>query len=371
VICTDDAADLDAILVKAAKNHYRYGDGRSSTCGPTAAFAARDLRYAPIIAASELVSTVPDRGDAELAALIDAGVNAGYFRSEGRGFVVTFPGHKRARILEYAAGRHERIYFERLDGTVALKDAILLHVAEDDRRNYPVWLGELEITFPNASRPELETAIRQLRATGHLVSESLTRERMKKLPFHIDDVEMTPLPTNEGKRVAARLRSRDDVHTLFQRPNRTLITTVKEVAITEPKTPYVFIGHGRAPDWRELREFIVDRLGLAVLEFNSDPTAGVATKERLEELLNRASFAFIVATAEDHSTDGTIHARENVVHEIGLFQGRLGFRRAIVLLEGGCTEFSNIAGVGQLRFERNSIASTFENVRNLLEERLR
>jgi predicted nucleotide-binding protein len=38
----------------------------------------------------------------------------------------------------------------------------------------------------------------------------------------------------------------------------------------------------------------------------------------------------------------------NVIHEAGLFQGRLGFERAIILLEDGCEEFSNIQGYGQI-----------------------
>ena len=36
---------------------------------------------------------------------------------------------------------------------------------------------------------------------------------------------------------------------------------------------------------------------------------------------------------EDEHKDGSVHPRENVIHEAGLFQGRLGFPRAIVLLE--------------------------------------
>jgi predicted nucleotide-binding protein len=42
----------------------------------------------------------------------------------------------------------------------------------------------------------------------------------------------------------------------------------------------------------------------------------------------------------------------NVVHEAGLFQGRLGFERAIILLEEGCKSFSNIEGLGQIRFPK-------------------
>ena len=51
---------------------------------------------------------------------------------------------------------------------------------------------------------------------------------------------------------------------------------------------------------------------------------------------------------------GKINARMNVVHEAGLFQGRLGFTRSIVLLEEGCEEFSNIEEVRKV-LEREGI----------------
>ena len=42
-------------------------------------------------------------------------------------------------------------------------------------------------------------------------------------------------------------------------------------------------------------------------------------------------------------------------------------RRAIVLLEEGCEEVSNIEGLGQIRFPAGDIAATFEEVRRVLE----
>ena len=57
----------------------------------------------------------------------------------------------------------------------------------------------------------------------------------------------------------------------------------------------------------------------------------------------------------------------NVVHEAGLFQGRLGFTKAIILLEDGCEGFSNIEGLGQIRFPKGNIQSAFEEIRRVLE----
>ncbi|WP_437992295.1 TIR domain-containing protein [Sorangium sp. So ce145] len=138
----------------------------------------------------------------------------------------------------------------------------------------------------------------------------------------------------------------------------------KTVAKTDGK---IFIGHGRSRVWKDLKDFLQDRLGLTWDEFNREATAGVSAKERLETMLDEACFAFIVMTAEDEQADKTKHARANVIHEVGLFQGRLGFKRAIVLLEQGCEEFSNITGLGQIRFPPGDIASKFEEIRLVLE----
>ena len=129
----------------------------------------------------------------------------------------------------------------------------------------------------------------------------------------------------------------------------------------------VFIGHGQSRLWRELKDFVQDRMALPWDEFNRVPVAGVTNIARLSEMLDDATVAFLVLTAEDEQKDGEVLARQNVVHEAGLFQGRLGFTRAIVLLEDGCAEFSNIQGLGQIRFPSGNISASFEEVRRVLE----
>lgn len=143
----------------------------------------------------------------------------------------------------------------------------------------------------------------------------------------------------------------------------------KSRAQIEKNTPgtHVFIGHGRSLLWKDLKDFLAERLNLPYDEFNRVPVAGVTNIARLSEMLNSAAIAFIVMTAEDEQADGKLHARMNVIHEAGLFQGRLGFTKAIVLLESECEEFSNIQGLGQIRFEAGNIKSCFEEVRLVLE----
>jgi predicted nucleotide-binding protein len=129
----------------------------------------------------------------------------------------------------------------------------------------------------------------------------------------------------------------------------------------------VFIGHGKATVWRDLKELLQDRLQQTPDEFNLESAAGMSTTERLGEMLDSAAFAFLVMTSEDEHADSTLHARENVIHEAGLFQGHLGFRRAIILLEEGCSEFSNIKGLGQIRFPKGDIKAKSEEIRKVLE----
>ena len=129
----------------------------------------------------------------------------------------------------------------------------------------------------------------------------------------------------------------------------------------------VFLGHGRSPAWLQVEKFLRDRLNLEVDEFNRTSPAGIPTSQRLEEMLDEANLAILVMTGEDEQTTGLFNPRLNVVHEAGLFQGRLGFERAIVLLEDGCEEFTNIVGLGHIRFPVGNIAAAFEEIRMVLE----
>lgn len=128
----------------------------------------------------------------------------------------------------------------------------------------------------------------------------------------------------------------------------------------------IFIGHGRSLQWLVLKDFLVSSLKLDVDEFNIEPTAGIHTTERLQSMLGQAGLAFIIMTGEDALADGTVQARPNVIHEVGLFQGYLGNRRAIVMHETGCASFSNIDGLTTIHFPTDNLASKFEEIRRVL-----
>lgn len=199
--------------------------------------------------------------------------------------------------------------------------------------------------------------------TPNMTRDSEEIAKGKNVPAHVQ--YLAPIQSLEinGQRL------RDLAVTIRKTIEAMSLNADSQVSTALPNA--IFIGHGRSEQWRVLKDFLKERLNLPFEEFNRVSPAGISTQERLGEMLNKCGFAFLVFTAEDIHADQTAHARENVIHEAGLFQGRLGWRRAIVLLEDGCGEFSNIVGLGQIRFSKGNIASCFEEIRRAMErERL-
>lgn len=122
----------------------------------------------------------------------------------------------------------------------------------------------------------------------------------------------------------------------------------------------VFIGHGGSNHWRDLKDHLQDKHNIKIEAYETGARAGHTIRGILEEMANKSTFALLVMTAEDEQDTGQMRARQNVIHEIGLFQGKLGFNRAIVLMENSTEEFSNIAGVQQIRYSK--ISETFGEV---------
>jgi predicted nucleotide-binding protein len=105
-----------------------------------------------------------------------------------------------------------------------------------------------------------------------------------------------------------------------------------------------------------------EKHGYAIEAYEIGSRAGHTIRDILEEMLGASTFALLVMTGEDDTKDGKLLARQNVVHEAGLFQGKLGFSRAIILLEEGTEEFSNVHGLQQIRFSKGNIKESFGDV---------
>ena len=149
----------------------------------------------------------------------------------------------------------------------------------------------------------------------------------------------------------------------------------KEVESIKPKSHkkskgegLVFIGHGRSKLWARVKIFVEDELGIKTLSFESETHTSENIINILESFLNKASYAILIMTAEDETADGNTRARQNVIHEAGLFQGRLGFGNVIILKQNGTEEFTNIAGLQYIPFTAENIEQTFYELNRKLKK---
>ena len=152
---------------------------------------------------------------------------------------------------------------------------------------------------------------------------------------------------------------RSEIEKIFEIFERKLDESIIKI---EKQAIKIFIGHGQNNLWKDLKDHLHEKHGFDVVAYEIGPRAGLSIKEVLEKMLEESSIAFLVLTAEDIDTQGVAHARENVIHELGLFQGKVGFTKAIAMLEKGVNEFSNIFGVNQIRFSEGNIQESFGEV---------
>jgi predicted nucleotide-binding protein len=114
----------------------------------------------------------------------------------------------------------------------------------------------------------------------------------------------------------------------------------------------LFVGHGQNPAWSRVENHLEKDLGLKVEAFETIPRTAQHIVDILKGLLDECDAAVIVMTADDKTAEGTIRARQNVIHEAGLFQGRHGFNRVVLFQQEGTEDFSNIAGLQVVRFNQ-------------------
>lgn len=197
--------------------------------------------------------------------------------------------------------------------------------------------------FADYRRSTCSGGVYQVEADGHTL-------RLQDLPNSVVLLEV-----GAPNRDRLRILSTFDV---FER-NKSACAVPPPVS---KRKPVVFIGHGRSDLWRNLKDHLTDQHGYDVEAFESGARAGHTIRDILHSMMENSSFALLVMTGEDMTTGGGLRPRQNVVHEAGLFQGRLGFERAIVLLEDGVEEFSNIHGITQIRFSKGNIRETYGDV---------
>lgn len=166
---------------------------------------------------------------------------------------------------------------------------------------------------------------------------------------------------NSDTTISIKALSRGEIESAFEIFEKNYKNSIVEIT-KEVKSPIIFIGHGRSMQWRDLKDHLGDKHDFKIEAYETGARAGHQIKDILEDMSSKSTFAILVMTAEDKHDNGKFNARPNVIHEIGLFQGKLGFSKAIVLLEDSTDEFSNLQGIQQIRYSKGNIKETFGDV---------
>lgn len=153
-----------------------------------------------------------------------------------------------------------------------------------------------------------------------------------------------------------KLESIKERLSLFDEPALTpAVLSAPPVAVAAPKPKRIFISHGRSDLWRQVQAYIEKDIGIPTLELAQEANRGRTVLQKLWEESSKCSFAVIVMTGDDLAADGTPRARENVMHEIGLFQGRYGLENVCVLHEENTNIPTNIHGLVYIPFAKGNI----------------
>jgi hypothetical protein len=173
---------------------------------------------------------------------------------------------------------------------------------------------------------------------------------------------MTLVMRGEGRLLNTLVKVRAQDREFAEQVLAVFVSAVEDSRVTEEDGPTIFIGHGPTSGWQDLKDQLQGQHGYQVDAFETGARAGHTIRDILASMTKSSSFALLVLTAEDQRSGRPDHVRQNVIHDAGLFQGALGFDRAIILLENGAEEFSNLAGIRQLHFDAGQISEVLGDV---------
>lgn len=121
----------------------------------------------------------------------------------------------------------------------------------------------------------------------------------------------------------------------------------------------VFITHGSFNDWREVQSYIEKDIKLNTMELAQEPNLGMTIIEKLLVGAERCDSAVIVMTGDDADAHGQARSRENVMHEIGFFQGKYGRSNVCLLHEEGVSIPTNLSGVVYVAYPKGTVSAGF------------
>ena len=200
---------------------------------------------------------------------------------------------------------------------------------------------------------------------NHLIEQfdKYRRELIALIPELYSDLPLIELPISEGINTEGdQLFSYHQIIPIID--NLDYILEVRanyrigeKMNITE-KSKRIFISHGQSKEWYKLQAYIERDLKQQTLELAQEANLGRTVLQKLNDESNRCCIAVIVMTGDD-IMENEVRARENVMHEIGFFQGKYGLQNIILLHEEGVNIPSNIHGLVYIPFPKNTVEATF------------
>ncbi|GGI23647.1 TIR domain-containing protein [Pedobacter mendelii] len=192
----------------------------------------------------------------------------------------------------------------------------------------------------------------------------LRAKLIKEIPELYSELPVRKIPTaqytlNDGQRrgyiESSYLRTiKEDLSYIFEvRSN----SRIGETTIDKPNR--IFISHGKSTEWYKLQAYLEKTLNYKTLELAQEANQGRTIMQKLGEESDKCRYAIIVMTGDDEQGEDKPRARENVMHEIGFFQGKYGFRNVCLLYEENTSLPSNIHGLVYIPFTRGMIEATF------------
>lgn len=187
---------------------------------------------------------------------------------------------------------------------------------------------------------------------------SVIKELKEENPDLYSDIPDLEIPKNMGHSSDGPLYEKHEIDPLVQNLEY-LIELSANVRIgnnieEKEKEHRVFISHGRSNEWHKIQNYLEKDLSIPTLELAQEPNLGRTVLQKLNEEAAKCTVAVIVMTGEDLTEEGEVRARENVMHEIGYFQGRYGLKNVVLLHEQGVNIPSNIHGLVYIGFPKDT-----------------
>jgi hypothetical protein len=177
-------------------------------------------------------------------------------------------------------------------------------------------------------------------------------------PDFYGDIPDSEIPESMGVSSGGKLYEHHKIQPLIQNLEYILeLSTnarIGEKIEKRERVNRVFISHGRSLEWVKIQTYLEKDIGIPTLELAQEPNLGRTVLQKLQEEAQKCSVAVIVMTGDDMTDEGEVRARENVLHEIGFFQGLYGLQNVVLLHEQGVNIPSNIHGLVYIGFPKDT-----------------